>query len=160
MKAAIDENTEAQIQALIDQNVQSDAVQSQLAAAKEKAAPLTALKTQLDSYNTFHTGLVAYTQGAASAAEGAQQLSDNMPALQSGIQQLKEGAFSLKAGLTLFNAQGIDKVAKLVNEDVAPLLVRARGVLDAAKSYENYSGLADDMDSAVRFIWRTDAIQP
>ena len=36
----------------------------------------------------------------------------------------------------------------------------ARGVLDAAKSYENYSGLADDMDSAVRFIWRTDAIQP
>ena len=83
-----------------------------------------------------------------------------MPALQSGIQQLKEGAFSLKAGLTLFNAQGIDKVAKLVNEDVEPLLVRARGVLDAAKSYENYSGLADDMDSAVRFIWRTDAIQP
>lgn len=160
VKAAIDENTEAQIQALIDQNVQSDAVQSQLAAAKEKAAPLTALKAQLDSYNTFHTGLVAYTQGAASAAEGAQQLSDNMPALQSGIQQLKEGAFSLKAGLTLFNAQGIDKVVKLVNEDVEPLLVRARGVLDAAKSYENYSGLADDMDSAVRFIWRTDAIQP
>ena len=160
VKAAIDENTEAQIQTLIDQNVQSDAVQSQLASAKEKAAPLTALKAQLDSYNTFHTGLVAYTQGAASAAEGAQQLSDNMPALQSGIQQLKEGAFSLKAGLTLFNAQGIDKVAKLVNEDVEPLLVRARGVLDAAKSYENYSGLADDMDSAVRFIWRTDAIQP
>lgn len=47
-----------------------------------------------------------------------------------------------------------------MNEDVEPLLVRARGVLDAAKSYENYSGLADDMDSAVRFIWRTDAIQP
>lgn len=139
---------------------QSEAAQAQLAAMQQQGAALAVLKTQLDSYSAFHTGLVAYTQGVASAADGAQQLSDSIPALESGIKQLKDGAFSLKAGLTLFNAQGIEKVAKLANEDIEPLLVRVRGLLDAAQSYANYSGLAEGTGSAVRFIWRTDAIQP
>lgn len=152
----IEENTESQIQALIEQNLSSKDVQKQIADNTQKyaetCARLTALKEQLDSYNTFYTGLVAYTQGVSSAAEGAAQLKD-------GAAQLVSGAGELKEGLDTFNQQGVDKLVRLVNQDADGLCARLRAMINLAREYNNYAGIADSMDGSVRFIWRTDAIQ-
>lgn len=169
----IEQNTEEQIGLLVDQNMQSETVQAQIAAACEQGAPLVTLKAQLDSYNTFYTGLIAYTNGASDAASGAAQLKagadtlqagatqlkDAMPALTDGVNKLVDGAKALADGLTTFDADGVSKLTNAINEDLDPLLARAQLLIEAAQSYNNYSGLAEGMDGAVRFIYRTDAIE-
>ena len=169
----IEQNTEEQIGLLVDQNMQSETVQAQIAAACEQGAPLVTLKAQLDSYNTFYTGLIAYTNGASDAASGAAQLKagadtlqsgaaqlkDAMPALTDGVNKLVDGAKALADGLITFDADGVSKLTGAINEDLDPLLARAQLLIEAAQSYNNYSGLAEGMDGVVRFIYRTDAIE-
>lgn len=159
----IEQNTEEQVQALIEKNLTSDDVQKQIQQSVSQyqatCAALEALKAQLDSYNSFHTGLVAYTQGAAAAATGAATLKDSVPAMQDGIAQLLEGAQALSDGLGTFNTNGVEKLSTLVNEDMETLLENLRSMISAAKSYQTYTGLADGVEGTVRFIWRTDAIE-
>lgn len=163
MQAIIDQKTEEQIQALIAQSMNSDEVQQQIAQSialyQESSNALIALKEQLDSYNAFHTGLIAYTEGTVSAANGASQLQDGIPALTEGIAKRQSGAIALKDGLAAFNAQGVEKLDMLVNEDLETLLVRVRGLIHAAQDAQNYSGIAENTEGALRFIWRTDAIE-
>lgn len=158
----ISAKTEEQVQALIAQNVASDDVQKQIAAKKDQAdaarQSLTALKTQLDNYQTFYTGLTTYTQGVASASEGAAALRDNLPALSDGIAQLLSGAETLRDGLATFNSDGIEQLTGLTG-DIDTLLARVRALADAAKDYAAFSGLADGVQGSVSFIWRTDAIR-
>lgn len=70
----IEQNTEAQIQKVISENMASEEVQSKLAAASEGAKSVIALKTSLDDYNSFYLGLMKYTAGVAQAASGASDL--------------------------------------------------------------------------------------
>lgn len=82
-----------------------------------------------------------------------------MPALTDGVNKLVDGAKALADGLTTFDADGVSKLTSAINEDLDPLLARAQLLIEAAQSYNNYSGLAEGMDGAVRFIYRTDAIE-
>ncbi|MCI8632425.1 MAG: hypothetical protein HFE64_02950 [Lachnospiraceae bacterium] len=130
--------TEAQVQKLIADNMASDAVQSQLAAASEGAKAVIALKSSLDSYHAFYLGLYAYTAGVAEAATGAGELKtgaeslktgagalnqgtgelynglvtlqDSVPALLSGISQLLNGSARLADGIKELNEKGIEKL--------------------------------------------------
>lgn len=163
LQALIDERTEEQLQTLIEQSMASDEVQAQmeqsLAQYQESRMSLAALREQLNAYNSFHSGVIAYTEGAASAADGANQLKAGMPSLADGVQQLLNGAQALKNGLELFSDEGVAKLDKLVSEDMEQLLNRVRELILAAQSSQNYSGMADGMDASLRFIWRTDAIE-
>lgn len=80
----IAENVELQVQQVISKNMASDAVQSQLAAASEGAASLISLKASLDSYNSFHLGLLTYTNGDADATAGAGTLKSGMDDMKYG----------------------------------------------------------------------------
>lgn len=161
IQTLIDQNTEAQLQVLIDQSMAGDDIHRQIAQNVEQyqssRATLTALKEQLDSYAAFHAGLIAYTEGASAAAEGALQLKGGMPSLQDGIAQLQSGAQAMQDGLSSLNSEGIEKLDALVNEDLENLLERARGLIDAAKALQNYSGIAANTEGRLRFVWRTDA---
>ncbi len=171
--ALIEENTENQVQLLVEQNMQSETVQAQIAAACEQGTSLVTLKAQLDSYNTFYSGLIAYTNGVSDAAAGAAQLKDGAVALQSGTAQLKDampaltegasslvdGAKALVDGLTEFDDEAVSKLTDAIGDEIEPLIANVKTLIKAAQSYSNYSGLADGMDGAVRFIFRTDAIK-
>ena len=76
-----------------------------------------------------------------------------------GLNKLVDGAKALADGLITFDADGVSKLTSAINEDLDPLLARAQLLIEAAQSYNNYSGLAEGMDGAVRFIYRTDAIE-
>ena len=102
MDGVIDANTDAQIETLIDTNMQGEEVQSQIEAAAAKAAAgkqsLQALKTQLDSYNTFYQGVISYTDGVDKANTGAQQILAGTYTLKEGTGNLAYGAAQLKDG--------------------------------------------------------------
>lgn len=238
VQALIDSNTASQIQSLIETNMNSEEVQSQIqtGVAKAQAKLLQALKTQLDSYNTFYQGLLSYTAGVDQANEGAQQilagtytLKDGTSSLVSGAGQLKNGSSSLKSGtselksgtstlkdgtsslksgaktlkngtsslssgtttlldgiatlknggktlvdgvqklndgaMTLsdgmkkFKEEGIDSIVDAANGDVKDIIDRFKAVQKASKKYTSYSGISDDMDGKVDFIYKTDSIE-
>lgn len=240
VQATIDSNTETQIQSLIETNMNSEEVQSQIQAGVAKAQAgrksLQALKTQLDSYNTFYQGVLSYTAGVDQANEGAQQilagtytlkdgtgslvsgagqlkngssslksgtselksgtstlkdgtsslksgvktlkngtsslsdgtkslfegvgtLKDGSAALVDGVKQLNDGAMTLSKGMKKFKEEGIDSIVDAANGDVKDIIDRFKAVQKASKKYNNYSGISDDMNGKVDFIYKTDSIE-
>ena len=190
VKQMIAAKTAEQTETLIEENMASAEVQSQLNAALEKAEAgmqsITALREQLDSYNTFYVGLQQYTAGVASAKNGADQLTagastlysgttelqsgvnalydgilklqNGTPALVDGVTQLRDGAMSLSDGLRTFNEEGIHKLTEAVDGDLSGLSERLRATVETAQGYTSFAGIADDMDGEVKFIYRTDSI--
>lgn len=181
-------NTELQVQKAISDNMASEEVQSQLAAASEGAKSVISLKTSLDSYNTFYLGLRSYTAGVSQAAAGAGELKSGTnelksgtsklyagatelydgililkrgtPALVDGVTQLRDGAMQLSDGLKEFNEQGVQKLVDAVQGDLAGLTARLQAIVDVSKNYRSFSGVNDDMDGQVKFVYRTDDIEP
>ena len=153
----------------------------------EAAKSIAALKASLDSYNAFYLGLLNYTDGVASAAEGAGELAfgasdlkdgtasfkdgvsalydgvlelkNGTPTLVNGVSQLKDGAMQLNGGLKKFNEEGIQKIVKIVDGDLNSIITRLKATIDVSKNYRNFSGISDDMDGQVKFIYRTDEIK-
>ena len=180
-------NTELQVQQAISEAMSSDAVQAQLSAAAEGAKSVIALKSSLDSYNAFYLGLMTYTSGVSSAAAGANELKtgadalkagtselsagaaellqgiqtmkDSAPALVDGITQLRDGSMELSDGLKQFNEEGIQKLIEAVDGDLDGLSNRIRVTADVAKHYTSFSGISEDMDGDVKFIYKTDSIE-
>ena len=147
----------------------SPEVQDQITAALEKAksgaASISALKGQLDSYNTFYTGLKDYTAGVSTAAAGANELyqgiltmKNGAPALVDGVTKLRDGAMQLSDGLKEFDEKGVSKLTELVEGDLEGMLERVKAIADVSRNYRSFAGISDDMDGQVKFIYRTDAI--
>lgn len=187
IQALIASNTELQVQQAISEAMSSDAVQAQLSAAAVGAKSVIALKSSLDSYNAFYLGLITYTSGVSSAAAGANELKtgadalkagtselsagaaellqgiqtmkDSAPALVDGITQLRDGSMELSDGLKQFNEEGIQKLIEAVDGDLDGLSNRIRVTADVAKHYTSFSGISEDMDGDVKFIYKTDSIE-
>lgn len=191
IKNMIETKTEEQITLLIDQNLNSSEVQNQIAAAIEQAksgaGSVSVLKEQLDSYNAFYVGLRQYTDGVASAKNGAEALNrgaaqlkegtaglyagmnelyngiftlkNGAPALCDGVTALKDGAMRLSDGLKEFNEKGVERLVEAVDGDLGDLGTRVRATVDVSKQYKSFSGISDDMYGQVKFIYRTDSIK-
>jgi putative membrane protein len=161
-------------------------IQAALESAESGVQSIQNLREQLDSYNTFYVGLQQYTAGVASAKAGADELTsgaetlyngtvslsdgintmydgiltmqNGVPALVEGVTELRDGAMSLSDGLTEFNEKGISKLTELLDGDLTGLAERLRATVEAAQNYTSFSGISDDMDGEVKFIYRTDSI--
>lgn len=159
-KAIIDQNTEAQITLLIQQNMNSDEVRAQInaaaAQASEGAQQLLALRQQLDSYNAFYTGLRAYTAGVGEAKDGAVKLNGSMPELISGVKKLRDGSGELRDGLKELNDQAIQKIVDALDGDLGQVSDRLQAVLDVSRDYQ---GFTMNSDGGVKFIFRTEAVE-
>lgn len=205
IQATISAKTEEEIQSLIDENMKSDKVQALISQAvskaKEGAKAIGQLKTQLDSYNQFYQGVLAYTNGVDTANAGAQQilsgtstlkngtstlkngtstlkngtstlkngtgqfsngmntLKNGSSALIGGVTQLKNGSMTLTNGLKQFKKDGVSVLVKAVNGDVKGLVNRLKAISKVSSNYKSYSGISDDMDGKVDFVYKTDSIE-
>ncbi len=247
MQGTVDSKTEEQIASLIEQNMNSEEVKTQIAEGVAKMTggrkSLEALKTQLDSYNTFYNGIIEYTagvdkanagakdilggtatlksgtgdlkngadqlkQGTSSLSSGASQLKSGTSSLRDGagelksgssqlnqgakaldsgaktldsgvselvngiftlksgsgalidgVKQLKDGSMTLNKGMKEYKEQGIDKLKKAADGDIKSLVERVKAVANASKNYKSYSGISDDADGKVDFIFKTDGIE-
>ena len=155
-------------------------ISAALEAAESGAASIASLKMQLDSYNSFYTGLQTYTAGVSTASAGASKLSsgaselydgvceltdgiftlkESAPALVDGVKRLKDGAMRLSDGLNQFNEKGVEKILGAAGEDLDGLALRYKAIIEASENYKTFAGISDDMDGQVKFIYRTDAIE-
>lgn len=160
LAAQLEEAVAQQMEVLTDEQMASEAVQAQIA---EGVAPaltareaLSALKAQLDSVNTFVTGLSDYTAGVKQAADGAIQLHSGTKQLSDGAAALKDGAGELSEGLNTAKAEVIEKALALLNGDIQEVLdVYDKTQLKADGSL-SYDLVADGMEHDLIFIIRTD----
>lgn len=186
IQALIAQNTQLQVEKAIAENMASPEVQAKLAAASEGAKAVINLKASLDGYNSFYIGLRSYTAGVSQAAAGAGDLKsgadslkngagklyngasdlyngiltlkNGTPALVDGITQLRDGALKLSDGMKEFNEKGIEKLVDAVDGDLNGLLTRLKATVDVSKEYTSFSGISQEMDGQVKFIYRTDSI--
>lgn len=163
IRALIGQKTEQTMAELVEENLQSEEVQSQIRSAAEQASAgaqsIRSLKEQLDSYQSFYQGLLAYTAGVAQARDGAAQLQSSLPALTDGVTRLRDGSMELSDGLRQFREEGIQKLADALGGDLGQPSSRLKAIREAAQNYRSFSGDAEDMPSQVRFIYRMEAIE-
>ena len=160
VKAQLEAAVTEQINALVEQNLASDEVQSQIktaiAPAQTAYDSLKALKDQLDSVNTFVTGVASYTAGVSQAAEGAAQLSAGAVTLSEGTAQLSEGAVTLNDSLAELKTKLTEKGLELLSGDVQ----KALDILDATQAQMegelSYDLVAEGMEHDLVYIIRTD----
>lgn len=102
IKSTINTKVEEQIQSLIDENMNSDTVKAQIeegvTKGKSGASAISSLKKQLDSYNTFYQGVISYTSGVDSAKSGVDKLNSGTTQINKGAKSLASGTKSLKKG--------------------------------------------------------------
>lgn len=163
LRALIEQKTKQTMAELVEENLQSEEVQSQIRSAAEQASAgaqsIRSLKEQLDSYQSFYQGLLAYTAGVAQARDGAAQLQSSLPALTDGVTRLRDGSMELSDGLRQFREEGIQKLADALGGDLGQLSSRLKAIREVAQNYRSFSGDGTDMPSQVRFIYRMEAIE-
>lgn len=111
----------------------------------------------------LNSGASELASGASRLNDGALTLKDGLNTLQSGsgalidgVQQLDDGAAELNDGMIRFDRDGIQKLVDAFGGDVEDLLDKMNEMLDASRAYKNFSGISDDMDGEVKFVFVTE----
>lgn len=189
VQQTIDSTVESQKLQLIESNMQSDEVQSKikdivdseikkaidqnLPKATDGQKSIEAAIEQLNAYNDFYQGIIAYTNGVKSLYDGtaglqsgAQQLSNGLDqlnegtdALTDGIGKLNDGAMQLSDGMKQFKEGSLGKLAELTGGSAGNLSARFKALRDVSEAYRSYTGLPEGESGKVKFIYRTDSIE-
>lgn len=109
------------------------------------------------------SGALELASGASQLNAGAITLKDGLYALQSGsgalisgVQQLDDGAAELNSGMIQFDKDGIQKLVDVFDGDIEGMLDKMNETLDNSRAYKSFSGISDDMDGDVKFVFITE----
>lgn len=119
-----------------------------------------------DGANTLDSSVGTLADGAYTLYDGTGTLLSGMSSLKSGVGELtsgagklESGAKDLKDGMDEFKKEGIDKISDLYNDDVKELVDRFKKLVDISKDYNSFTGIGNDMDGSVKFIFTIDGIK-
>ena len=108
-----------------------------------------------DGSVTLTDGILSLKQGIDTLDSGVDELNEKVQALPDGVEQLKDGTMQLSEGIQKIYDEGISKILDLVDTDLEGLIDRFKAVKDLSEEYNNFSGISDDMDGSVKFIFKT-----
>ena len=127
---------------------------------KSGADTLKAGSAQLkDGADALHSGAVTLDGGMLQVYNGIGTLNSGAGALLDGVTQLENGAQQLDAGMQKLKKEGVDALVKAADGDLTSLADRAKAMIRASKKYQSFSGLGDNTDGKVDFIFKTDAVK-
>lgn len=145
----------------------SEALMSNSTALNQGASQLNAGAGQLlQGGEALASGAQTLGNGITQLANGAVSLKDGTAALASGGKQLKEGTTKLNEGSTelaegmeKFDEEGIQKITKLLGDDLQVILDRLHAVTDADSAYKAFDGQNENGSGKVKFIIETAGIE-
>lgn len=105
------------------------------------------------------SGTSTLSVGATTLFEGLTTLKDGGGQLLSGVSQLADGSMTLNKGLKQYKEEGVDVLVEAVDGDVQGLIDRFKAISKVSSSYRSFSGISDDMDGKVDFIFKTDSVE-
>ena len=95
------------------------------------------------------TGANALASGTSELSDGLDTLNTSAPALVDGIEQLRDGSAKLASGIEQFNAEGIQRLVSVYNNDIKGLINKLQDIANVAKNNSKN----------VKYIYRTDEIK-
>ena len=116
-------------------------------------------QTLKDGTQTLQDGTLELLKGGQTLKDGTSQFVDGTAELNDGALQLLDGTGDLMDGLFKFDEEGISKLTDLFGDNVQDVIDELQAVFDAGRSYKIYSDSASDMDSSVKFIYKTEAVK-
>ncbi len=116
-------------------------------------------KTLAGGANELSDGTNTLKNGTQTLFDGISTLKDGSSALIDGVQQLKNGSMQLTDGLKKFKKEGIQALVDAVNGDAKTLVNRLKAISKVSTDYKSFSGISDDMNGKVDFIYKTDSIE-
>ena len=114
--------------------------------------------TDKDSSVTLREGIKELLTGIRKLNAGGTELKTGSTKLAEGITTLHEGSGTLTEGIRKFDKKGIKKLDTVVEDDLLNLKERFEALSEAASTYNSFSGIAEDMEGTVKFIYETEAI--
>lgn len=96
------------------------------------------------------------SDGAVTLKDGLYTLKSGSGALISGVQQLDDGAAELNSGMIRFDKDGIQKLVDVFDGDIDEMLDKLNETLDNSRAYKSFTGISDDMDGDVKFVFITE----
>ena len=116
-------------------------------------------QTLKDGTQTLQDGTLELLKGGQTLKDGTSQFVDGTAELNDGAIQLLDGTGELMDGLFTFDEEGISKLTDLFGDNVQDVIDELKAVCDAGRGYRIYSDSASDMDSSVKFIYKTEAVK-
>ena len=116
-------------------------------------------QTLKDGTQTLQDGTLELLRGGQTLKDGTSQFIDGTAELNDGALQLLDGTGELMDGLFTFDEEGISKLTDLFGDNVQDVIDELKAVCDAGRGYKIYSDSASDMDSSVKFIYKTEAVK-
>ena len=116
--------------------------------------------TLREGTGTLINGAGELSDGVATLRDGAGALRDGAIELDDGMGTLDEGALELLNGMFEFDEEGISRLTDLFGDDVQDVVDRLKAVADAGKEYDTFTGLPENVDGSVKFIIKTDPVEP
>ena len=108
----------------------------------------------------LQAGAAQLQSGAGELCDGVNTLKNSLPALTDGVTQLRDGAMQLSGGLQEFNEKGIQKLVDAAEGGLEGLTERIRATAEVSRGWRSFSGISEEMDGQVNFLYRTDAVEP
>lgn len=119
-----------------------------------------------DGANTLYSSIGSLTSGAMAVYNGSGVLMDGMFTLKNGVSEFSDGAGKLengskelKEGMEKFKKEGIDKIANAYDNDIKKLIDRIKSLTEISRGYNSFSGIENNMDGKVKFIYTIDGIE-
>lgn len=151
-------------------------VSSAAQGAAQISTGISSLQSGLNTLNanssTLTNGAAQLSSGATTLAAGMNTLNSNSPTLNSGATKLKSGSTQVKDGISDLNTGAktlSDGMSQYNDEAIQPIVSNLNSLsgtvdrMDALKngdlSYDNFSGISDDMDGTVKFVITTESIK-
>ena len=113
-------------------------------------------KSVAEGAERLSVGATDLNKGTVTFVNGMGTLKNGASGLIGGVQKLADGAIELNRGMIQFNEEGVERLVYAVGGDVDGLLDKMNRMLDASKSYESFSGISEEMDGEVKFMFVMD----
>ena len=115
-------------------------------------------KIAIGANDLINKGIDPLISGSNDLSDGLNTLQKGSSQLISGINKLQKGSKQLKEGMNQFDKEGISKLVEAAGS-IDNLKARLHTTIDKANDYNNFSGISDNMNGSVKFIYKTDAIE-
>ena len=103
-------------------------------------------------------GTSQLVSGSNKLYSGISQLNSGAGALVDGVKLLDNGALTLSDGIKKYKEQGIDVLIEAVDGKAEVIIERLKAISKVSKDYNSFSGIPEDMDGKVNFIYKTDSV--
>lgn len=117
------------------------------------------IKTLTGSTKTLTSSANQLSNGAAKLSKGASKLDGATKEVSSGVNKLQDGSVTLLDGMNQFKNEGTGKLQDEYNSKIKTVMDRFKAITKDADEYKSFSGIADDMDGSVKFIFQTAEIK-